>query len=73
MNQSEVSERVQSRITRLQARKQELLGQIRQLRDTPDVRNLEHKVIRLNDWVLMIDSKIVELKGRQLQLEENDG
>lgn len=72
MNKSEVSKRVQSRITGLQAQKQELLGQIRQLRDTPETRNLEHKVTRLNDQVLAVGGKVVELKDRLSEQEEND-
>ena len=73
MNKSEVSKRVQGRITGLRTRKLGLLSQIRQFRDTPETRNLEHKVARLNDQVLAIGSKIVELKDRLSEQEGSDG
>jgi len=55
-------EQRKDRISRLQARKSELLDEIKALRAS-GVRNVEHKVTRLNEQVMTITERIIKLKG----------
>lgn len=57
-----MKELTKDRISRLKARKPELLGQIKELRANP-VRNAGHKIDRLNDQALRIGERIIKLKG----------
>jgi predicted nucleic acid-binding Zn-ribbon protein len=52
------------RITGLRNRKREILAQMRAMRGNPNVRNLEHKLDRLNDQVLTITERIRKLRER---------
>jgi len=58
-----MKEPTKDRISRLKARKQELLGQIKKLRGDPGARNVEHKIARLDAQVLRIGERINKLKG----------
>jgi len=58
-----MKETTKDRISRLQARKSELLGEMKSLR-AAGVRNLEHKLDRLNDQVMTITDRIIELRER---------
>jgi len=57
-----MAELIRKRIARLKARKQELVGSIRELRANPG-RNAGHKVAMLEAQVERVDAKIKELKG----------
>jgi len=57
-----MKEPTKDRISRLQTRKQELLGKIKALRAS-SVRNAGHKISRLGDQVLRIGERINKLKG----------
>lgn len=59
-----MKEQRKERIQRLKARKAELLAQMKELRGTPGVRNLEHKLDRLNEQVMRIGERIIKLKGK---------
>lgn len=60
-----MTETVQARIMRLMARKNELLGQIKEFRANPNMRNAEFKADRLHEQVIVITDKIVELKEKE--------
>jgi hypothetical protein len=53
------------RITRLRARKSALQEKVRALQTNSNMRNKEFKVGRLNDQVLTITEKIMELEGKK--------
>ena len=51
------------RISRLNARKAELLGDMKALRAN-SARNAEHKINMLNEQVMRIGERIIKLKGK---------
>lgn len=57
-----MKEATKDRISRLRARKGELLAQMKALR-AAGVRNLEHKMAMLNDQVMRIGERISKLRG----------
>lgn len=57
-----MKETTKDRISRLSARKAELLGQIKALRAST-VRNVEHKVEMLEAQLARVEAKIKELRG----------
>lgn len=60
-------ETIQDRIARLRTRKQEILARMKDLRKN-SVRNVEHKRDRLNDQVMRITDKIIELEEGRNEL-----
>jgi len=57
-----MEEQRKDRISRLRTRKAEILVHMKELR-AAGVRNLEHKLDRLNEQVMKIGERIIKLRG----------